>query len=287
MTIHTPIDTKLRVLTLLLVEFRDERRYQPLMEKTMDMIAPVTMNQLLEAGVHFGHRTQSWNPKMKPFIYGARGKIHIINLGYTLPMLQKSLEFAAKIAARNGKILFVGTKTQARGIVRAQAERCDMPFVDYRWLGGQLTNFKTIMQRIKYLKELNAMRDSGLMDKMIKKEALMLERTRMKLEQGLGGIMHMNSLPEALFVVDTCHEHIAVREANHLQIPVIGIVDTNANPDNINYPIAGNDDSCRAIELYCAAMADTIIAAKEKANQMTVKYEDVSASDIEKNLAKE
>ncbi len=219
----------------------------------------VSMRELLEAGAHFGHRTRFWNPKMGQFIFGARNKIHIINLEHTMPMLQEVTNYVSRLAANKAKILFVGTKRAAQESIRTHAKRCGMPYVDHRWLGGMLTNYKTVRQSIFRLKELQEMRDRGEFEKMIKKEALMLSRELEKLERSLGGIQDMGGLPDALFVIDVGYEHIAVEEARRLKIPVIGVVDTNNDPDNIDYVIPGNDDSMRAIELYVRCIADAII----------------------------
>lgn len=226
----------------------------------------VSMRQMLEAGVHFGHQTRFWNPKMKPFIFGARNKIHIINLDKTMPLFQEAMGFIRRIASRNGTVLFVGTKNSASRIIKEQADRCGMPYVDYRWLGGMLTNFKTVKQSIKRLQELEAMRDDGTFEKLVKKEALVKQRELEKLERSLGGIKNMNSLPDVLFIVDVGHEDIAVCEAKNLRIPVVGIVDTNNSPDGIDYMIPGNDDALRAIELYVACAADAILDAKANAH---------------------
>jgi small subunit ribosomal protein S2 len=220
------------------------------------------MRELLEAGAHFGHRTCYWNPKMAEFIFGSRNKIHIINLEKTLPMMQDVLNYVGRLASNKAKILFVGTKRAAQESIRTHAKRCGMPYVDHRWLGGMLTNYKTVRQSINRLKDLKEMKEKGLFDKMIKKEALMLTRELEKLDRGLGGIEHMNGLPDALFVVDTGFEHIAVEEARRLKIPVIGVVDTNNSPDNIDYIIPGNDDSMRAVEIYVRSIADAILDAK-------------------------
>jgi len=222
----------------------------------------ITMRAMLEAGVHFGHQTRFWDPKMKPFIFSARNKIHIINLDKTFPLYLEALSYIRRVAARNGKILFVGTKTSASRIIKEQAERCGMPYVDYRWLGGMLTNFKTVKQSIKRLHELEAMRDDGTFEKLVKKEALMRSREMLKLERSLGGIKDMGSLPDALFVIDVGHEKIAVREANNLRIPVVGVVDTNNTPDGIDYVIPGNDDAIKAIEFYVSNVAEIILEAK-------------------------
>ncbi len=225
-------------------------------------MSQVSMRDMLEAGVHFGHKARFWNPQMAPYIFGARNKVHIINLEKTLPLFKDALNIIGSIAANRGKVLFVGTKRAAQGPIREHAQRCGMPFVDHRWLGGMLTNYKTVRQSIKRLKDLEAMRDSGRFEKMIKKEALDLQRELDKLERSLGGIKDMGGLPDALFVIDVGYEKIAVREANKLGIPVIGIVDTNNSPDGVDYPVPGNDDSMRSIDLYASAMADSILTGR-------------------------
>ena len=222
----------------------------------------VTMRQMLEAGVHFGHQTRFWNPKMAPFIFGHRNKIHIINLEKTLAMYQESLKFARQLAANRGMILFVGTKRQARDIVREEAQRCQMPFVDHRWLGGMLTNFKTVKQSIKRLKEMEALQLEGGLERISKKEALGLTREMQKLQRSLGGIKDLGALPAALFVIDVGYQKGAVAEANKLGVPVIGVVDTNHSPEGINYIIPGNDDSSRAIRLYARGMADAVLEGR-------------------------
>ncbi|MFC3909397.1 30S ribosomal protein S2 [Legionella dresdenensis] len=222
----------------------------------------VSMRELLEAGAHFGHRTRYWNPKMAEFIFGSRNKIHIINLEKTMPMLSDVTNYVGRLAANKAKILFVGTKRAAQESIRTHAKRCGMPYVDHRWLGGMLTNYKTVRQSIFRLKELKELRDKGAFAGMIKKEALMLTRELEKLERGLGGIEDMGGLPDALFVVDVGFEHIAVEEARRLKIPVIGVVDTNNSPDNIDYIIPGNDDSMRAVDIYVRCIADAILDAK-------------------------
>ena len=222
----------------------------------------VTMQAMLKAGVHFGHQTRYWNPKMASYIYGARNKIHIIDLGKSLPLFQDALNFIGSAAAKKGKILFVGTKYAAQDIIQQEAERCKMPYVNRRWLGGMLTNYKTIRQSIKRLKELEAMFDSGKFGRLTKKEILGLGREKDKLMSSLGGIKNMGGIPDALFVIDVGHEKIAVREANRLGIPVIGIVDSNNDPDGIAYIIPGNDDSTSAIRFYAAAAADVILDAR-------------------------
>ncbi len=221
-------------------------------------MARVTMRQMLEAGVHFGHQTRYWNPKMAPYIFGARNKIHIINLEKTLPMFNDALNVAGKIAARGGKVMFVGTKRAAQNTIKEEAIRCKMPYVNFRWLGGMLTNYKTVKQSVRRLHDLEKMQNDGSMDRLVKKEVLTLTREQEKLEKTLGGIKYLKKLPDALFVIDVGHENIAVKEAVKLGIPVIGIVDTNSSQDNIDYVIPGNDDAIRAIQLYASAMADAI-----------------------------
>src|SRR5580658_6989962 len=222
----------------------------------------VTIQDMLKAGVHFGHQTRYWNPKMGSYIYGSRNKIHIIDLGKTMPLFQDALNFISGVAARKGKVLFVGTKYAAQDIIQQEAERCRMPYVNRRWLGGMLTNYKTIRQSIKRLKELENLFDSGKFGRLTKKEILGLEREKDKLMNSLGGIKNMGGIPDALFVVDVGHEKIAVREANRLGIPVIGIVDSNNDPDGISYVIPGNDDSTRAIRFYAKTVADIILEAR-------------------------
>lgn len=225
-------------------------------------MSTVTMREMLEAGVHFGHQTRYWNPKMAPYIYGMRNKVHIINLEYTLPMFIDALNFIGGVAAKKGKILFVGTKHAAQEIIQEEAERCHMPFVNRRWLGGMLTNYKTIRQSIKRLKELELMFDKGSFGKLTKKEILQLTREKAKLVNSLGGIKNMGGLPDVLFVVDVGHENIVVREANRLSIPVVGVVDTNNSTEGISYVVPGNDDASRAIRLYARCVADTILEAR-------------------------
>jgi small subunit ribosomal protein S2 len=229
----------------------------------MTAIVSITMRQMLEAGVHFGHQKRFWNPKMAPYIFGIRQQIHIINLEQTLPLYRDSLTFIQKSVSSRGKILFVGTKPAAQEIIREEAARCNMPYVDRRWLGGMLTNYKTIRQSIKRLKDLEVMRDSGTLEQLSKKEGLMLLRELKKLEASLGGIKDMGGLPDALFIIDVGHEKTAVAEARRLGIPVIGIVDTNNNPEKIDYVIPGNDDSVRSIRLYCQGVADVILETKQ------------------------
>ena len=230
----------------------------------------VTMRQMLEAGVHFGHQTRYWNPKMAEFIFGHRNKIHIINLEKTLAMYQEAMKFVRQLASNNGTILFVGTKRQAREIVAEEAQRAGMPYVDHRWLGGMLTNFKTVKVSIKRLKDMEAMGQDGTLEKLSKREALTLQREMAKLERSLGGIKEMNGLPDALFVIDVGYQKIAVTEANKLGIPIIGVVDTNHSPDGIAYVIPGNDDSSRAIRLYARGVADAILEGRSQVIQEIV-----------------
>lgn len=222
-------------------------------------MAKVTMRQMLEAGVHFGHQTRYWNPKMAPFIFGERSKIHIINLEKTLPLFDDAVNYLGSVSAKRGTVLFVGTKRAARESVKEHARRCGMPYVDHRWMGGTLTNFKTVRQSIRRLKELEEMFAENRHERMSKKEALGLKRELEKLERNLGGIKDMGSLPQAMFVVDVGYEKIAVNEARKLGIPVIGIVDTNNSPDGIDYVIPGNDDAIRSISLYIEAVADAVL----------------------------
>ncbi|MBF0255587.1 MAG: 30S ribosomal protein S2 [Gammaproteobacteria bacterium] len=223
----------------------------------------ISMRQMLEAGVHFGHQTRYWNPKMAPYIFGDRNKIHIVNLEKTLPLFNDAMNFIGKLASNGGKVLFVGTKRSARDTVREEAERCNMPYVNYRWLGGMMTNFKTIKQSIKRLKELEAMVEDGSIEKKFnKKEALGLRREMEKLNRSLGGIKNMNGIPDAMFIVDVGHEKIAIREAKSLGIPVIGVVDTNNSPDGIDYVIPGNDDAIRAVQLYTQGAAAAVLEGK-------------------------
>jgi small subunit ribosomal protein S2 len=226
------------------------------------------MRQMLEAGVHFGHQTRYWNPKMAPYIFGHRNKIHIVNLEKSLPLYNDAMNFIGKLAANKGKILFVGTKRQARDIIQQEAERCGMPFVNFRWLGGMLTNFKTVKGSIKRLKDTEQMDHDGTLDRLGKKEALMRRREMEKLQKSLGGIKDMGGLPDAMFVVDVGHEKNAVAEARALGIPVIGVVDTNGNPQGVDYVIPGNDDAIRAIGLYVQGAADAILEGRSATAQM-------------------
>ena len=225
-------------------------------------MADVTMRQMLEAGVHFGHQTRYWNPKMAPYIFGERGKIHIINLETTLPLFDDAMNYISSMVANGGTVLFVGTKRSAQGVIREQAERCGMPFVNHRWLGGMLTNYKTVRQSIKRLKDLEGMSADGSLDRLSKKEALMLTRELEKLERSLGGIKNMRGIPDAMFVVDVGHEDIAISEARKLGITVVGVVDTNNSIDGVDYVIPGNDDAIRAIKLYVESAANAVDTGK-------------------------
>ena len=222
----------------------------------------VTMREMLEAGVHFGHQTRFWNPKMAPFIFGHRNKIHIINLEKSLPMFQDAQKFAKQLASNGGTVLMVGTKRQARELVAAEAQRAGVPFVDQRWLGGMLTNFKTVKTSIKRLKDMKAQQEAGL-ESMSKKEQLMFVRELEKLEKDIGGIQDMNTLPDAIFVIDVGYHKIAISEAKKLGIPLIGVVDSNHNPEGIDYVIPGNDDSAKAVQLYAQGIADAILEGRE------------------------
>jgi len=224
----------------------------------------VTMREMLEAGVHFGHQTRFWNPKMAPFIYGHRNKIHIINLEKTLPKFEEAMKFVRQLASRRGTILMVGTKRQARDVIALEAQRAGQPYVDQRWLGGMLTNFKTVKGSLKKLKDMQATKEAG-MDSLTKKEALMFDRELGKLEKDIGGIQDLNALPDAIFVIDVGYHKIAVAEAKKLGIPVIGVVDTNHSPEGIDYIIPGNDDSAKAVALYARAVADAVLEGKANA----------------------
>ena len=228
----------------------------------------VSMRQMLEAGVHFGHQTRYWNPKMAPFIFGQRNNIHIINLEQTLPLYEKALGFVQSVAADNGTVLFVGTKRAAREAVRSEAARCGMPFVSHRWLGGMLTNFKTIKQSIRRLEVLEAMSEDGSFESITKKEALGLTRERDKLERSLGGIKDMRHLPDVIFVIDVGHEKIAIHEARKLGIPVVAVVDTNCSPNDIDFIVPGNDDAMKAAQLYAAGMAEAVLEGKASLPQV-------------------
>lgn len=226
-------------------------------------MSKVTMRQMLEAGVHFGHQTRFWHPKMRSYIFGSRSKTHIINLEHTLPLFNDAMNFLGKLAQNKGKILFVGTKRQAGDIIREEATRCDMPYVNHRWLGGMLTNYKTVKRSIERLVELEALLDDGGTEKLNKKEVLGLSRERAKLDRSLAGIKDMPRLPDAVFIIDVGHEYIAVSEAKKLHIPVVAVVDTNCKPDGVDYVIPGNDDAIRAIRLYAQAAADAILEGKK------------------------
>jgi small subunit ribosomal protein S2 len=229
-----------------------------------------TMRQMLEAGVHFGHQTRFWNPKMAPYIFGQRNKIHIVNLEKTMQKYNESLDFVRKLAANRGSVLFVSTKRQAREIIAEEASRAGMPYVDERWLGGMLTNFKTVKQSIKRLKEMEAMAEDGSLARLHKKEALMAQRELEKLQKSLGGIKDMNGLPDAIFIIDVGYHKIAVTEAQKLGIPVVAVVDTNHSPEGVDYIIPGNDDSSRAIRLYARGIADAVLQGKSQSLQEIV-----------------
>ncbi|MDX1469141.1 MAG: 30S ribosomal protein S2 [Acidimicrobiia bacterium] len=230
-------------------------------------MAEVTMKQLLEAGVHFGHQTRRWNPKMRPYIYGERNGIHIIDLRQTLSQIGDAMDFVKKLAADGGTVLFVGTKKQAQTAVAEEATRCSQPFVNYRWLGGMLTNFSTIQKRVFYMRELRRMESSGEINELPKKERLKLRRELAKLEQNLGGVAEMQKLPDAVFIVDVNTEATAVREATRLGLPVIALIDSNSDPDGIEYVIPGNDDAIRAASLVAGAIADAVIEGRQAASK--------------------
>ncbi len=249
-------------------------------------MADVTMRQMLEAGVHFGHQTRYWNPKMAPYIFGERNKIHIINLEKSLPMAREAYAFVKATVADGGKVLFVGTKRAARDSVRKQAVRCEMPFVSQRWLGGMLTNYKTIRQSVKRLLTLEEMAAEGGFEGLTKKEILGLSREQEKLEKSLGGIKEMKSLPDVMFVVDVEHEDIAIREAKKLGIPVVAVVDTNCSPDGVDYIIPGNDDAMRAIDLYAALIADAVIEGRASLPEVVLGEDEFVELDAEGNVKK-
>ena len=238
------------------------------------------MRQMLEAGVHFGHQTRFWNPKMAPYIFGHRNKIHIVNLEKTLPLYQDAMKYIRQLSMNKGTILFVGTKRQAREIVKEEASRCQSPYVDYRWLGGMLTNFKTVKGSIKRLKEIEQMITDGSMEKISKREALQFQRELEKLTRSLGGIKDMAGLPDALFVIDTGYQKIALTEARTLGIPIVGVVDTNNTPDNVDYIIPGNDDSTRAIRLYARGAADAILEGRSQVIQELAAPSDEEFVDV-------
>ncbi|HSC48067.1 MAG TPA: 30S ribosomal protein S2 [Gammaproteobacteria bacterium] len=232
------------------------------------MSTAMSMRQMLEAGVHFGHQTRFWNPKMAPFIFGERSRIHIVNLEKTLPLYNEAAEFVKRLVADGGSVLFVGTKRAARESIGEEARRCGAPYVNQRWLGGTLTNYKTVRQSIRRMKELEAQSEDGTFDRLSKKEVIRLRREMEKLEKSLGGIKEMNGLPDALFVIDVGHEKIAVSEARKLNIPIVGVVDTNNSPDGIDYVIPGNDDAIRAVQLYTQGLADAVLAGREAMPQL-------------------
>jgi small subunit ribosomal protein S2 len=241
----------------------------------------VTMRQMLEAGVHFGHQTRYWNPKMAPFIFGHRNKIHIINLEKTLVMYQEAVKFVRQLSSNKGSILFVGTKRQAREIIREEAMRASTPFVDHRWLGGMLTNFKTVKLSIKRLRDMELMVQDGSLEKLSKKEQLNFQRELLKLDRSLGGIKEMNGLPDALFVIDVGYQKGAITEANKLGIPVVGVVDTNHSPDGVDYVIPGNDDASRAVRLYARGIADAILDGRSQTIKEIVSDEFVEVDSSE------
>ena len=241
----------------------------------------VSMRDLLQAGAHFGHQTRFWNPKMDQYIFGARNKIHIINLEHTVPAFNDALNTVKRLAENKNQVMFVGTKRAAGKIVEEHARRCGMPFVSHRWLGGMLTNYKTIRSSIKRLREFEEQERDGTFAKLTKKEALMRSRMKEKLERSIGGIKEMSGLPDVLFVVDVDHERIAVTEANKLGIPVIGIVDTNSDPDGVDYVIPGNDDAIRAIKLYVTAVADAVLAGKAAGGEVVSADEFVEVTEAE------
>jgi len=224
------------------------------------------MKDMLQAGVHYGHQTRFWNPKMEPFIFGVNHKIHIINLEKTVPLFEEAINFISKVASKKGKILFVGTKRQAQQIVAEEASRCGMPYVNHRWLGGMLTNYKTMRQSIKRLRDLEKMKEDAVFDRLTKKEALGNTREIDKLEKALGGIKDMGGLPDVIVVIDSKEEHIAIQEAKRLGIPVVAVVDTNADPEGVNYVIPGNDDAVKSILFYLSRFADAVIDAQQSAN---------------------
>ena len=245
------------------------------------MTQQVTMREMLKAGVHFGHQTRYWNPKMGKYIFGARNKIHIINLEKTLPMFNDAMSVIEKLSNGKNKILFVGTKRSASKIIAEQATRCNMPYVNHRWLGGMLTNYKTIRDSIKRLRDLEVQAADGTFEKLTKKEALMRTRDLEKLERSIGGIKNMGGLPDAMFVVDVDHERIAIQEANKLGIPVIGIVDTNSSPDGVDYIIPGNDDAIRAIQLYLGTAADCVLRVRQGAATTAEEFVEVAGEATE------
>jgi small subunit ribosomal protein S2 len=244
-------------------------------------MSQVSMRQLLEAGVHFGHRTRYWNPKMAPYIFGHRNKIHIINLEETLPLVKEAYNYISRLSANGGSVMFVGTKRAAREAVGKQAQRCGMPFVNHRWLGGMLTNFKTVKNSIQRLHDLEKMIEDGSIRKLNKREGLSLQRERDKLERGIGGIKEMTSLPDALFVIDVGFEKIAIDEARKLGIPVVAVVDTNCSPEGIDVVIPGNDDAIRAIRIYTEMVADAVLAGRGSKGNFTGQEQDITPVQAE------
>lgn len=255
-------------------------------DPTLEKFMSVTMREMLEAGVHFGHQTRFWNPKMSPFIFGHRNKIHIINLEKTLGMYQEAMKHIRQLSANRGTILMVGTKRQAREIIAEQAQRAGVPYVDQRWLGGMLTNFKTIKTSLKRLKEMEVAMEDGTLDKMSKKEALMFQRELVKLQKSIGGIKEMNGIPDAIFVVDVGYHKGAITEAAKLGIPVIGVVDTNHSPEGVTYVIPGNDDSSKAISLYARGVADAILEGRANAINDVVEVIKSSSNDNDEYVEK-
>jgi small subunit ribosomal protein S2 len=250
-------------------------------------MSDITIRQLLEAGCHFGHQTRYWCPRMEPYIFGERNKLHIIDLQQTLPMLEDALNYLGSVAAEGGKVLFVGTKRQASKLIEQEAKRCNSPYVNFRWLGGMLTNYKTIRKSVNRLKEMDGMAESGEINKLVKKEALQFNRERAKLEKSLSGIKEMNGLPDVLFVIDREYDYIAVNEANKLGIPVVSIVDSNCSPVGIDYVIPGNDDAIRSIRLYLSAAADTINDSRLAALTSQAAELHVSAKPVEEFATQE
>ena len=250
-------------------------------------MSDISMRQMLEAGVHFGHQTRFWHPKMRPYIFGQRNKIHIINLEKTLPLFNEAIAFLQKLAANGGTVLFVGTKRQAQDVVAEEASRAGAPYVSQRWLGGMLTNYRTVRRSIERLKSLEStLADTNMAEKLVKKERLELDRERLKLEGNLGGIKNMGGLPDALFVIDVGHEYIAVAEANKLNIPVVGVVDSNCKPDGVDYPIPGNDDAIRAIRLYAATAADAVIQGHNQRQETLATSGDEEFVEVEEEPVK-
>jgi len=243
----------------------------------------ITMKQMLEAGLHFGHQTRRWNPKMKPYIFGPRNGIYIINLDKTIRLFRKSYDYVVKEASKGGNILFVGTKRQAQTIIKEEAVRCDMHYINHRWLGGTMTNFQTIKKGVDRLKSIEAMQEDGSISKFPKKEILLMEKERIKLERNVGGIKNMRSLPAAVFVIDPYKEQIAVKEANKLNIPVIALADTNCNPDGISYIIPGNDDAIRAIKLITSAIADAVLDGRSQLKEKDAVVEEMVEQAMAEN----